>query len=90
MLFSREGVSQGDPLSMFLYGIGTLPLIRSIKHPQPGTQVWYADNASACVELSKAHELLDNLGVSVVTGHRLLGGVVDCLTVTAKNQPQVT
>ena len=98
---------------MFLYAVGTLPLIRSIKHPRSGTQVWYADDASACAELlalrdwfhllmeeglkygyfpeprksfivvgeshlSTAHELFDDLGVSIVTGHRLLRDVVGC------------
>ena len=106
-------MTQGDPMSMFLYAVGTLPLIRSVKHPRSGTQVWYADDASACAELSAlrdwfsrlieegpkygyfpelrksfivvseshvlgAHEVFDDLGVSVVTGHRLLGGVVGC------------
>ena len=30
-LFSREGVTQGDPLSIFLYAVGTLPLIHQLK-----------------------------------------------------------
>ena len=51
LLFSREGVTQGDPLSMFLYAVGTLPLIRSLKNPD-WTQVWYADDASACGDLT--------------------------------------
>ena len=32
-LYSKEGVTQGDPLSMFLYAVGTLPLIGSLKRP---------------------------------------------------------
>jgi len=51
-LFSREGVTQGDPLSMFLYAVGTLPLIHRLKNPTQWTQMWYADDASACGELS--------------------------------------
>ena len=30
-LTSEEGVTQGDPLSMVLYGIGMLPLTRKLK-----------------------------------------------------------
>ena len=46
-LYSKEGVTQGDPLSMFMYAIGTLPLIRSLHNPGHWTQLWYADDASA-------------------------------------------
>jgi len=46
-LYSKEGVTQGDPLSMFMYAIGTLPLIRSLNNPTHWTQLWYADDASA-------------------------------------------
>ena len=46
-LFSKEGVTQSDPLSMFVYAVGILPLIQSVQSPQRWTQVWYADDASA-------------------------------------------
>ena len=46
-LYSKEGVTQGDPLSMFMYAIGTLPLIHSLRKPSCWTRVWYADDASA-------------------------------------------
>ena len=35
LLHSKEGVSQGDPLSMFACGIGTLLLIRQLKADFP-------------------------------------------------------
>ena len=47
-LFSKEGVTQGDPLAMVVYGIGALPLCRTIKDEVPEChQPWYADDAGA-------------------------------------------
>jgi hypothetical protein len=41
-LFSREGVTQGDPLSMYAYGMGILLLIRVLKQEFPEVkQPWY-------------------------------------------------
>ena len=51
-LYSKEGVTQGDPLSMFVYAVATLPFIKHLRHPPPvGGDVWYADDASACAPL---------------------------------------
>jgi hypothetical protein len=47
-IFSKEGVTQGDPLSMFAYGICILPLIRVLKQEFPEVeQPWYTDDAGA-------------------------------------------
>ena len=35
-LFSKEGVTQGDPLSMLVYAVGILPLIQSVQSPHSG------------------------------------------------------
>ena len=44
---SKEGSIQGCPLSMFLYGIGVLPLIRKLKELHPDViQPWFADDAA--------------------------------------------
>ena len=46
-VLSREGVTQGDPLSMVTYGLGILPLIGHIKSIiSPPHQPWYAKNAA--------------------------------------------
>ena len=56
LLYSRDGVTQGDPLSMYIYTVATLPLISHIGRPNVGTDIWYADDASTCAPL---HELVD-------------------------------
>ena len=55
-LYSMEGVTQGDPLSMFLYAVGTLPLIQSLKGSCLSVQIWHADDASAYGSLSDLYQ----------------------------------
>ena len=59
--FSREGVTQGDPISMFMYAIGTLPLIQLLKNTDKWSQVSYADDSSVSGELSSLQEWLTML-----------------------------
>lgn len=111
ILYSKEGVTQGDPLSMLLYAIAIIPLIRSLKIASKIVQNWYADDASAtgCLEdlkewfqslmnagplygyhpephksilivsenfHDKAKTQFEELGISIVTGNRFLGGYI--------------
>ena len=47
-MHSKEGVTQGDPLSIIAYGIGVLTLMRDLRRDLPQvTQPWYADDAGA-------------------------------------------
>ncbi len=44
-LASCEGVTQGDPLSLILYGIALIPLVELLCQDCPEImQPWYADN----------------------------------------------
>ena len=68
------GVTQGDPLSVFMYANGTLTLIHSLHNPAQWTQIWYAGDASVCGHFTDrfrpdAERLFGTLGVWIVTGH---------------------
>jgi len=53
-LLSREGVTQGDPLSMLLYGLALVPLARNIRDAVPeAVQPWYADDGAMAAKASK-------------------------------------
>ena len=52
-LLSEEGTTQGDPLSMPMYAISILPLIRWLASDDV-QQVWYTDDATA---IGKLHVL---------------------------------
>ena len=58
-LLSKEGVTQGCPLSMIIYGITTLPIIRELNHlikSRSSKQVWYADDANGLGKFSFLEE----------------------------------
>lgn len=47
-LLSQTGVAQGCPLSMFLYGLTLVPLIKKLQHLHPNcTQIFFADDGNA-------------------------------------------
>ena len=109
-LFSQEGIVQGDPMSMLIYAIATLPLISELKDSMH-TQIWYADDSSVAGNLNhirlwfdkiskispyfgyfpeprkshlvihdnstlQAESLFGDLGMSINTSARYLGGVI--------------
>ena len=63
LLYSREGLTQGDNLAMAAFGANTLPLIKRLKEQLPDSilQKWYADDANVTGELPALLEFLDQL-----------------------------
>uniref|UniRef100_A0A0K8TJ54 Reverse transcriptase domain-containing protein n=2 Tax=Lygus hesperus TaxID=30085 RepID=A0A0K8TJ54_LYGHE len=59
-LMSQEGTTQGDPLGMMMYAVGTLQLIKSLKRSQ-WRQNWYADDSACIGKLSMIREWFDLL-----------------------------
>ena len=52
VLLSQEGTTQGDPLTMMIFAIATVPFIQAVQ--TKGTvQAWFADDAAAggCLRL---------------------------------------
>ncbi|KAI2490762.1 hypothetical protein MHU86_23809 [Fragilaria crotonensis] len=66
IILSREGVTQGDPLSMVLYGLALTPLAATIRAAVPTVvQPWYADDAAMAGPvngIAAAQRLLLELG----------------------------
>ena len=66
ILLSKEGVTQGDPLAMALYGIALLPLAELLRKACPEVlQPWYADDAAMqgrAQAVAKCFQLLIKLG----------------------------
>ena len=60
-LYSQEGTTQGDPLSMPVYALATLPLINQL--PQSVRQVWYADDATAVGSVANLRDWWDSIKV---------------------------
>ena len=62
-LLSKEGVTQGDPLAMLLYGLAVLPLVRELKNSNKWKQNWYADDSACLAQLLLVREWFDRLMV---------------------------
>eukprot|EP00804_Cyclotella_cryptica_P017895 CCRYP_001275-RA/>CCRYP_001275-RA protein AED:0.09 eAED:0.08 QI:0/-1/0/1/-1/1/1/0/754 len=61
-LFSKEGVTQGCPLGMILYGVSLLSLAEDLRKFQPGLlQPWYADDFSIYGRASQVASLFNRL-----------------------------
>ena len=60
---SKEGTTQGNPLAMAMYAIGTQPLIHRLD--DIAKQVWYADDSTAGSSIKSLREwwdLLEEIG----------------------------
>ena len=63
----KEGVSQGCPASMIIYGLLLVPLIIKLKRSFPDLfSPWYADDGSAGGKLDLLHHFFD---AAQVLGH---------------------
>ena len=61
-LYSKEGVTQGDPLSMLIYGLGVSPLSKRIREETKlTTQPWYADDAAMVGQASNVVKAMNTL-----------------------------
>ena len=58
-MLSKEGTTQGDPLAMAMYAIGTQPLIRRLDGI--AKQVWYADDSAAGSSIDRLKAWWDRL-----------------------------
>lgn len=61
-LTAIEGVLQGDPAAMVLYGVALLPLINKLEEKYPNVlHTWYADDGAATGDLHELRNLLSDV-----------------------------
>ena len=66
---SAEGTTQGDPLAMQFYALGTNPLLENLRSRMPEiSQVWLADDATGAGKLSHLKDWWDLL---ILEGRKL-------------------
>ena len=63
IIYSKTGVTQGDPPAMLLYALGLLPLIRLLKAEFPDLRFhcWFADDGSTAGDISRMCEFFNQL-----------------------------
>ena len=62
VILSKEGVTQGCPLAMLLYGLALVPLAEDLREEVPGVvQPWYADDAAMAGRASEVSLLMEAL-----------------------------
>ena len=63
-LLSREGTTQGDPLSMPFYALATLPLVQHLQKEHPSVrQAWLADDSAGAGRLRDLRKWWDTVSV---------------------------
>ena len=60
-ILSREGVTQGDPMAMLVYGIAILPLTKKLKNLEKWKQNWYAVHSACLAKFKELKEWLELL-----------------------------
>ena len=89
-LHSKEGATQGDPIAMITYGMGTPPLIRDLQTAYPGiNQPWYADDSEAGGTFDVIRRHLDDLMVRRPLRGYFLEPTKIILVVSPRNVPRV-
>jgi hypothetical protein len=66
IILSNEGVTQGCPLSMILFGLGVLPIAEKMRQAEPSVvQAWFADDSAMsgpAKRVAAAYALLELIG----------------------------
>jgi len=78
VILSQEGVTQGDPLSMILYGLALVPLSKTLREHVPATlQMWYADDKSIRGHPTKVAKVMEHLSLFSLMAIGTLGALLE-------------